>query len=83
MNDKKIAQKINSLFNQLSDNQKNTLSNLLKDEDSMKKALQQVDAQKIKQAAKKMNLDGIEQVEDMVENLKKNPDLIHEIKPKQ
>ncbi|MBR5236226.1 MAG: hypothetical protein IKW06_02480 [Clostridia bacterium] len=83
MNDKKIAQKINSLFNQLSDKQKNALSGLLKDEESIKKALKQVDTQKIKQVAEKMNLDGIEQVENMVENLKKNPDLIHEINPKQ
>ncbi|MGN1059794.1 MAG: hypothetical protein ACI4QW_05115 [Clostridia bacterium] len=84
MFDKQIMHKLESMLNQMNPEQKNKLADIMKDEESLKKAISGIDPQKARQAAKNMHLEDETDMDvgRLVETLKKNSDLIKNIDKK-
>lgn len=84
MFDKQIMHKLESMLNQMNPEQKNKLADIMKDEESLKKAISGIDPQKARQAAKSMHLEDETDMDvgRLVETLKKNSDLIKNIDKK-
>lgn len=77
MFDKQIAKTLEAMLNQMSDTQKSKLAGILQNEESLKKAVAGVDPQKIRAVAKELNIAGAAEmdVEKLMEEVKKNPEL--------
>ncbi len=83
MFDKKIMKQLENMINQMKPSQKEKLNNMLSNEESLKKALDGVNTQKAQELAKTLNLNlGAKDVNQLVEDIKKNPDIIKNLDKK-
>ncbi len=83
MFDKKIMNQLENMISQMKPSQREKLNNMLNNEESLKKALEGVNTQKAQDLAKSLNLNlGAKDVNQLVEDMKKNPDLIKNLDKK-
>ncbi len=79
----KVAQKkLSSILNSLSTSQKDQLTNILKDEESLKKAISSLNPEKLQKTAQDLNLNESDAIDlnKMIKEAKENPDLLNNIK---
>jgi len=81
MFDKQMFKQLEKMLGQMSPAQKEKLAGIMKDEESIKNALKNIDPVKAKQAAQHFNIDGVnnQDLGKMAEELAKNPDMIHKL----
>ncbi|MBR7163985.1 MAG: hypothetical protein IKD21_03355 [Clostridia bacterium] len=81
MFDKKMFKQLEKMLGQMSPTQKEKLAGIMKDEESIKNALKNIDPIKAKQVAQNLNIDGVtkQDLGKMAEKLTGNPDIIGEI----
>lgn len=84
MFDKQMFKQLEKMMGQMNPSQKKKLADILKDEESIKKALAGVDPAKAKKVVENLNLDGMDgkALGDMAAQLTKNPDIIEELDKK-
>ena len=78
MFDKQMFKQLEKMLGQLSTEKKEKLAGILKDEESIKNALKNIDPIVARKAVENVHVDGIskEKLEKMAEELAKNPNLI-------
>ncbi len=81
MFDKQMFKQLEKMLGQMSPVQKEKLAGIMKDEESIKNALKNIDPIKAKQVAQNLNIDGVtkQDLGKMAEKLTGNPDIIGEI----
>lgn len=81
MFDKQMFKQLEKMLGQMSPTQKEKLAGIMKDEESIKNALKNIDPIKAKQVAQNLNIDGVtkQDLGKMAEKLTGNPDIIGEI----
>ena len=80
MFDKQMLEQIEKMVGKLKPSQKEKLANILKDEESIKKALSGVDPAKAKKVVENLKIDGVssKEINQMAEKLTQKPQAIGE-----
>ncbi len=81
MFDKQMFKQLEKMLGQMSPAQKEKLAGIMKDEESIKNALKNIDPIKAKQAAERLKIDGVnhQDLGKMAEELTQNPNMIHKL----
>ena len=79
MFDKQMFKQLEKMLGQMTPSQKEKLTGILKDEETIKNALKNIDPIKAKKAAESLNIDGMskEKLGKIAEELTQNPSIIH------
>ncbi len=78
MFDKQMFKQLEKMLGQLSPEKKEKLAGILKDEETIKNALKNIDPIKAKQVAETLNIEGVskQKLRKIAEELTQNPDMI-------
>lgn len=81
MFDKQMFKQLEKMLGQMTPTQKEKLNSILKDEESIKNALKNIDPKKAKQVAENLNIEGISKKDlgKMAEELTKRPEMVEEL----
>lgn len=81
MFDKQMLKQLEKMFGQMNPAQKEKLSAIMKDEESIKKALSNIDPEKAKKVAQNLNIKGFSQDDlgKMAEQITQNPEMIRDL----
>ena len=78
MFDKQLKKQLENMLNQMSTSQKDKLSAILKNEETLKNAISNIDPKKAKETADNLNLNG--DVEGLLDTLQNDPNAINNLK---
>ncbi|MBE7036293.1 MAG: hypothetical protein E7403_03255 [Ruminococcaceae bacterium] len=81
MFNKQLKSQLEKMLQQMSPKQKEKLNSILQNEESLKKAIESIDANKAKDVAKSLNL-GTDNIDRIVDEIKENPDIIKNLDKK-
>lgn len=81
MFDKQMFKQLEKMLGQMTPTQKEKLNSILKDEESIKNALKNIDPKKAKQVAENLNIQGVSKQDlgKMAEELTNRPEMVEEL----